>query len=266
MPQEPLWFVFREEQLLIYEFVYEESPVRVPLVESLEDLGLNTVYRREIGDLDGRECMLATVAPDTEPPDGMVFRDLRSLLAGMEQEFFGMAGRAKQVAAWHTNHRFCGRCGSETRAVSGEMAKRCPLCGMTYYPRLSPAVIVMVRRGEKILLARSPGFAKGLYSVLAGFVEPGESMEQTIRREVREEVGIEVDSIRYFGSQPWPFPHSLMVGFTARWAGGEIRVADDELVDAGWYAADSLPPVPGRISIARRLIDWFSSEFGSTAY
>ena len=253
--RESLWFVFREERLL----VLEDAPVRVPLAREPEDFGLKTVFQREIGDLGGRECRVAAAAPDSEPPEGTAFRDLRSLLPGMGEEFFGMAGRAKQVAAWHTNHRFCGRCGSETEPVYGEMAKKCPVCGMTYYPRLSPAVIVLVRRGERILLARSPGFPKGLYSVLAGFVEPGESMEQTIRREVHEEVGIEVDNIRYFASQPWPFPNSLMVGFTADYAGGELRLEPGEIEDAGWYGSGGLPTLPPRLSIARALIDGYLS-------
>ena len=133
---------------------------------------------------------------------------------------------------------------------------------MMHYPRVSPAVIVRVRRGGKILLARSPGFPKGLRSVLAGFVEPGESIEETIHREVREEVGIEVENLRYFGSQPWPFPNSLMIGFTAEHAVGEIRPEPDEIEDAGWYRAGDLPQLPPRVSIARRMIDDFVDETG----
>lgn len=254
-PEEVLWFIFHDERLL----VFDDATVRVPLVADPEDLGLQTTFRREIGDLGGQECRVAISTPDSEPPEGMTFQDLRSLLPAMEEGFFGMAGRAKQVAAWHTNHRFCGRCGSETEPLPTEMAKKCPVCGMTYYPRLSPAVIVLVRRGERILLARSPGFPKGLYSVLTGFVEPGESMEQTIRREVREEVGVEVNNIRYFSSQPWPFPNSLMVGFTADYAGGELRLEPGEIEDADWYGPDEFPTLPPRLSIARSLIDGYTS-------
>jgi NAD+ diphosphatase len=131
---------------------------------------------------------------------------------------------------------------------------------MLFYPRLSPAVIVLVKRGDRILLARSPGFPPGMYSVLAGFVEPGESIEEAISREVCEEVGVEVENVRYFGSQPWPFPHSLMIGFTADYAGGELRVEPDEIEDAGWFEADDLPAVPPRISIARAMIDAFVAQ------
>jgi NAD+ diphosphatase len=128
---------------------------------------------------------------------------------------------------------------------------------MMHYPRVSPAVIVRVRRGEEILLARSPGFPKGLRSVLAGFVEPGESIEETIHREVREEVGIEVENLAYFSSQPWPFPNSLMIGFTADYAGGELEPQPGEIEDAAWYRADDLPQLPPKVSIARRMIEDF---------
>jgi NAD+ diphosphatase len=139
---------------------------------------------------------------------------------------------------------------------------RCPSCGLLAYPRISPAVIVLVRRGEEALLARGTRFPLPFYSTLAGFVEVGESLEDTVAREVREEVGIEVDRVRYFGSQPWPFPHSLMVAYTAHWASGEITPNAREIVDAGWFRADALPTIPPRLSIARRLIDAWLEEVG----
>jgi NAD+ diphosphatase len=133
---------------------------------------------------------------------------------------------------------------------------------MIFYPRLSPAAIVLIRHGDKVLLARSPGFPPGMYSVLAGFVEPGESIEETIYREIREEVGVEVTNVRYFGSQPWPFPNSLMIGFTADYAGGELRKDPEEIEDAGWYSIDDLPVLPPKVSIARAMIDQFVAERG----
>ena len=211
--------------------------------------------------MDGRRCYAAELEPEAEPPAGMVFQDLRSfLLAGVDEEFFAMAGRAKQIVEWHRTHRFCGRCGAETVPGPTDLAKKCPRCGMLFYPRLSPAVIVLVRRGNRILLARSPGFPSGMYSVLAGFVEPGESIEETIGREIREEVGVEVENVRYFGSQPWPFPNSLMIGFTANYAGGELRTQQSEIEDAGWYLADDLPMLPPKVSIARAMIDEFVAQ------
>jgi NAD+ diphosphatase len=228
----------------------------------LEDLGLEVLFRQEIGTLNGRRCWAAEVAPDAEPPEGTVFRELRSLWTGVDEGFFAMAGRAKQIVDWHETHRFCGRCGAETVAGPDEHAKECPRCGMLFYPRLSPAAIVLVKRGDDVLLARSPGFPSGMYSVLAGFVEPGESIEETIEREICEEVGVEVKNVRYFGSQPWPFPNSLMIGFTADYAGGEIWAEPSEIEDAGWYSAHDLPTLPPKVSIARAMIDDFAAQRG----
>ena len=143
------------------------------------------------------------------------------------------------------------------QAKTDERAKLCPACGLVSFPRVAPAIIVAVVRDGTILLARARRFPTVMYSVIAGFVEPGESLEQCVHREVREEVGVAVRGLRYFASQPWPFPHSLMVAFTAQHAGGEIRVDEREITEAGWYPPDRLPRIPDSISVARRLIDWF---------
>ncbi len=252
------WFVFRSGELLV-----RREGAGVPLAEAPEDLGLEVPFCQEIGKLDGRRCLVASVAPEARAPEGMAFRDLRGLFfGGVEEEFFVMVARAKQIAEWHETHRFCGRDGTETVPGPEELARECPRCGMTFYPRLSPAVIVLVKRGDNVLLARSPGFPPGMYSTLAGFVEPGESIEETIEREICEEVGVEVGTVRYFGSQPWPFPHSLMLGFTADYAGGEIRIEPEEIEDAGWFAADDLPELPPKVSIARAMIDDFVARHG----
>jgi NAD+ diphosphatase len=249
-----LWFAFQGDRLLVFD---DDGPVRVPLAEALD---LDVTFRWPIGDLDGHTCW--AVETDSEAPEGMVFRDLRSFFFGTDEGFFRKAGRAKQIVGWHATHRFCGRCGGTTEPVSGELAMRCTRCGMMHYPRLSPAAIVLVKRGEQILLARSPGFPKGLYSVLAGFVEPGESIEETVAREIGEEVGIGVRNVTYFGSQPWPFPNSLMIGFTADYADGELSPDPHEIEDAGWYTADSLPQLPPETSIARAMIDDFVNRLG----
>ncbi len=253
---EPLWFLFRGDRLL----VLDGEAARVPRALAPEDLGLEASFRWEVGALNGSRCWAGEVHPEAEAPGGMAFRDLRGIFTLVDEDFFGVAGRAKQVVAWHSTHRFCGRCGGETERVTGEMAMRCTRCGMMHYPRVSPAVIVRVRRGGEVLLARSPGFPPGLHSVLAGFVEPGESIEETVHRELREEVGIEVDNLGYFGSQSWPFPNSLMIAFTADYAGGELSPEPGEIESAGWYGPDDLPSLPPRVSIARRMIDDFVRE------
>jgi len=254
---ESLLFAFRGDRLL----VRSEAEPPVPLVASPEDLGLEIVFRREVGLLGGRRCVAVEVGPEAEAPGGMAFRDLRAMLGGSDEAFFAMAGRAKQVVDWNRTHRYCGRCGSETGPHRKEpLARECPNCGMVFHPRISPAAIVLVRRGDEALLARSPGFPKGMYSALAGFVEPGETLEGCVRREVREEVGIEVGEVRYFASQPWPFPNSLMVGFFAGYSGGELRPDPEEIEDAGWFAADALPGIPPRPTIARAMVDAFVEE------
>jgi NAD+ diphosphatase len=247
-----LWFAFCEDRLL----VYRGGQANVPEAGSLEDLGLNAAFEQEIGFLEGRRCFAVDLPPATEPPEETMFRDLRGLWS-VDEDFFLMAGRAKQIVEWHRMHRFCGRDGTETVPGPTELAKQCPRCGMVFYPRLNPAVIVLVGRGDEVLLARSPGFPPGMYSVLAGFVEPGESIEETIKREIREEVGVEVGNLRYFGSQPWPFPNSLMIGFVADHMAGELKVDPEEIEDAGWYSVDNLPELPPRVSIARRMIEEF---------
>jgi NAD+ diphosphatase len=206
-------------------------------------------------------CFSGMVADGVALPPGFAAHDLRSLFEHFDDFEIGLAGRAKQIAHWERDHQFCGRCGSATEATTGERARRCPACGLSSYPRIAPAIIVAVTRqdtdGARILLARNHRFPAGRYSVVAGFVEAGETLEECVRREVAEETGVQVANIRYFGNQPWPFPNSLMIGFTAEYAGGELAFGDDEIADAQWFAPDALPLVPPKISIARKLIDDF---------
>jgi NAD+ diphosphatase len=211
----------------------------------------------------GRPCHAHDLPMAFEPPPGFALLGLRSLFERIPPDLFRVAGTALQKVEWLRTHRFCSRCGHATRRHPVHEAMECPACGQLHFPRISPAVIVLVERGDSMLLARSPRFPEEMYSTLAGFVEPGESLEEAIHREIREEVGVEVTDLRYFGSQPWPFPHSLMVGFVARWAGGEIRIDGDEIVDAGWFTAETLPTVlPSGLSIARRLVDDFLRRHG----
>ena len=180
----------------------------------------------------------------------------------LDQEQFSMLSRASQVLLWYRNHQFCSRCGQSTRLDLVERSAICDGCGYTQYPRISPCVIMLVSRGNEILLGRSERFPEGMFSCLAGFMEPGETAEQAVAREVLEETGIKVGQVRYHASQSWPFPHSLMLAFQADYAGGEIVLEDEEIVEANWYRAEQLPMVPPKGSIARSLIDSWCSSVG----
>ena len=223
-------------------------------------MGLIVMQQNYLGQLDNHHCYAAEVIEGTTPPAGMAFEGLRQIYGRLDEDLFWIAARAVQIVDWDRTHQLCGRCGTPLRVKTTERAKECPKCDLLHFPRLAPAIIVLVERGNELLLARSRHFMPGMYSVLAGFVEPGESLEEAVVREVREEVGISIKDIKYFGSQPWPFPHSLMIGFTATYAGGNISLDDSEIEDAGWFTANNLPRIPGKISIARKLIDWFADK------
>jgi NAD+ diphosphatase len=187
---------------------------------------------------------------------------LRQLFGALPDEDFAIAGRALGLTAWDRDHRFCGRCGALTTRSTVERVRTCPACGHGAYPRLSPAVIMLVERDGRALLARNARFPRPFHSTLAGFVEVGETLEDAVAREIHEEAGVDVADIRYFGSQPWPFTGSLMIGFTARWAGGELTPDGVEIVEAGWFAPDELPHLPPPLSIARALVDDFVRRHG----
>lgn len=250
------WFVFQGDHLLVQAHAQGVAP---PCMRRLEQLGLAESARHYLGTLDGVHCLVVDAGGD-QPPPGLEAAHLFGLHGRMEDDLWLLAGRAFQILEWDRKHRFCGRCGTPTEARDSERARRCPECGLTVFPRLTPAMMALVRRGPQLLLARSPRFPQGFYSVLAGFAEPGETMEACVRREVYEEVGLEVANIRYFGSQSWPFPHSLMMAYVADYAGGELRVDEQELEHADWFDVDNLPRVPGRMSIAGHLIEWFVRE------
>jgi NAD+ diphosphatase len=207
-----------------------------------------------VGEWQGIRCYAADLdrLPENIAGELMPVRSLFSL-AGAEEVY--LAGRATQLLDWQKNHRYCGKCGAPTAVKAGQFAMLCPACGLVAYPRISPAVMVLISRGNELLLARSPRFRPGIYSALAGFVEAGETLEQCASREVLEEVGIEIANLRYFGSQSWPFPDSLMVAFFADYAGGIIKPDPLEIEDAKWFSRGALPALPEPVSLARQLID-----------
>jgi NAD+ diphosphatase len=230
-----------------------------------DELGLKVLRQNYLGKLDGRGCYAVELPEGSTAPAGMAFEGLRRVYGRLDEELFWVAARAVQIVDWDRTHQFCGRCGTPLIAKTTERAKECSRCGQLHFPRLAPAIIVLIERGNQLLLARSHYFPTKMHSVLAGFVEPGESLEEAVVREIKEEVGIEVTDIRYFSSQPWPFPHSLMIAFTAKYAGGEISLEDSEIAEASWFTADTLPQIPEKISIARKLIDWFLTKQGKPA-
>jgi len=250
-----LLFVTRGLELLVAE---REGTVHLPTGAELPALAAEAHF---LGTLDGgTDCYAVALPKDTEPPAGMRLVSARGLFTRLDETLFAIAGRALAIAEWDVTHRFCGRCGQPTGLVPGERARRCPACRTPYYPRISPAVIVLVTRGDSMLLARNATFPEPFFSTLAGFVDVGESLEETVLREVKEEVGLDLKNLRYFGSQPWPFGRSLMVGFTAEYAGGDIRVDGQEIAEADWFTPDHLPRIPPRLSIARQLIEAFVAQ------
>jgi NAD+ diphosphatase len=255
-PGAAAWYPFRGDRLLVR--VVDDRAALLDYAD-LATAGADFESGHYLGRLGDVDCYALSLDDAFEPPADTTLEGLRALYGRLPDEHFSIAGRAVQILLWDQTHRFCGRCGQPTVNAPAERAKLCPQCGLLSFPRLSPAVIMLVKRGEnELLLARNRAFADGFFSVLAGFVEPGESLEEAVAREVYEEVGLELEDIRYFGSQPWPFPHSLMIGFTATYAGGEIRLQEEELVEAAWFKREGpLPKLPGKLSIARKLIDAF---------
>lgn len=251
---ERLWFAFRGAELLVPE-VGKGEPVVVPALASLGEIGLEPVVTRHLGALDGRACVAADLGPDAPAPAGHRFVSVRGVFDRIGRAAFEVAGLAFQLVHFERTHRFCGACGAPLEDAPRGRSKRCARCGDERFPSIAPAMIVRVTDGDRVLMTRSARFPPGMYGLVAGFLEPGESLEACVAREVREETGVEVADVRYFGSQPWPFPSQVMVGFTARYAGGEVVVDRDELEDARFFERGALPALPPKVSIARRLLD-----------
>jgi NAD+ diphosphatase len=250
-PPTPLaWcFVFVEGQLLLHEQALAPQPTAW-LAQFPQ--------RHYLGLLDGLDCWVLRLPPASPPLANWQALPLRAAMMALPAPLMALAARAAQVLEWDRTHAFCGVCGTPTVALDHERARRCPACSHIVYPRLSPAMMCLIWRGHvdgpQLLLARSPHYAPGVYSALAGFVEAGESLEDCVHREVAEEVGVRVNHLRYYGSQSWPFPHSLMVAYTAEWVEGEIVPQAGEIEDARWFDIDALPGIPPRFSIAGHLI------------
>jgi NAD+ diphosphatase len=253
-PSQCLWFVFSHYRLLVQD---SGNTVTVPQAARLEDLGIAATQQLYIGTFQGISCYAGRLQDTEGLPHGFLLEELRTLFDHLEGSLYEAALTAVHLIEWDESSRFCSKCRGPLTVRTDVRAKECPECKRLEFPRLSPAIIVLIERDDALLLARSARFPGAFFSVLAGFVEPGESLEEAVHREVMEETGITVKNIRYFGSQPWPFPDSLMIGFTAQYESGEIKIDGEEIVEAGWYRVDSLPQLPGKVSIARQLIDYF---------
>lgn len=239
-----------------------QSPWRALTQDEWRWCGLSSISTHYLGDLGGTPIYAEEADPEADEPEGYHFDTLWSFLMSVPQPVFYLIGRAKQVIEWHNHHHYCGACGEITSTAPVDRSRKCDACNLAFYPKLSPSIIVLVTRGEEILLAKGANMRGNFYSTLAGFVEPGESIEEAVHREVFEEVGIQINNLRYFSSQSWPFPNSLMLGFHAEYESGELVLQEEEIADAQWFHYANLPNKPAMMSISGWLIDDYIKRLG----
>lgn len=250
------WFPFRGNELVVQKNEEKIGLIRTDEASMAALQPYNTLY---IGTIDGIPCLACEASAEPPLPQGWRALGLRALFGQLDDSGYSAAGYASQILHWQRNSRFCPACGAPNGPLGINWERRCTRCSHIGYPPAIPAVLVLVHNGEHILLAHQPGWGKR-YSILAGFVEPGETLEDCVRREVAEEVGIEITDVTYMGSQPWPFPTQLMVGFQARYLSGEAHPDQQELDDAAWFHADALPEIPPPLSLSHQLImTWVNS-------
>ena len=245
---DPLNFVFQGSAMLL-----REDGLAFP---RLAELGGLAPEMHALGMLGQRYCQTSWCARDTPAPPGFAWHPLRSLFGALDDDLMGVAGRALQIAEWARTHRFCGACAQPMALAAGERCFKCQACGMMAYPRISPAMMVLIRKGDQVLLAMHTASPSKRFTPLAGFLEAGETIEEAVHREVYEEVGLRVTNLQYFSSQSWPFPHSLMIAFTADYVDGAIRVDQNEISEARWFGPDDEWPakVP-HISVSTLLVE-----------
>lgn len=254
------WFIFCPKQQLLlvkdgdrFHIPYSvEPPVQLPADTPIHTVG-------EIQGHPAKACALSLEAL-TEQDTSFIPTDLRASYDVLPLEEYQCAGKASQILTWDKNSRFCPACGTPT-IQTGPITKRCPHCGQEIYPRISPAVIVLIKKEDSVLLVHARNFRGSFKGLVAGFLEPGETLEECVHREVMEETGIRIKNLKYFGSQPWPYPSGIMVGYYAEYESGTIKLQDEELSAGAFYHRDHLPEIPKKLSIARKLIDaWLNNE------
>ncbi len=257
-------FIFSHEKILVE---IQEAGIAIPMISAEIQLEPIMPHAFQFGTFKKKPCFIGRIKNNTPPeellsniPGTFKFISPRSLGMQIPPEIWQIFSIAIEMDDWDSKSVHCGRCGAKFQVHLNEFGKKCESCGLVEYPRLSPAVIVGIIKNDQILLAHNARFPGAMHSVLAGFVNPGENLEDAVRREIYEEAGIEVKNIQYFGSQPWPFPNSLMLGFTAEYAGGTLRPDGKEIQTLGWFDADHLPTIPPKLSIARKLIDRFLDD------
>lgn len=253
------WFIFKGYELLVYADPLTDA-YNVPISKDIACLRPMICDIQYFGQIDGKDSYIASLSESVDLK-GFILKGLRYLYSEIGDDWYLLANRACHLNNWKKMNRYCGCCGEVMNRSSDEVAMLCGNCGNIVYPRISPAVIVSITKGEQILLAHGARFSDRIYSVLAGYVEAGETLEDCVRREVMEEVGLSIKNIRYFSSQPWPYPDSLMVAFTAEHESGEISVDGKEIEDANWYFKENLPQLPSRASVAMKLIEaWMNAK------
>jgi NAD+ diphosphatase len=251
------WFIFQNDQLLLFNM---QDELKLPTHHLSSQLRPLFIRQHFLGLFNEMNCYSAEIDKSISLPDDIIPLPLRKAFERFGTDWYTAIAKAFSIVNWDKNHQYCGRCGHTTSYKPGTFERLCNVCGLSLYPRISPSIIVLIKKGDKILMSRSPHFPPGAYGLIAGFVEVGESIEDAVHREVKEEVNIEIKNLRYFGSQFWPFPDSLMLGFTADYASGEIHIDHNEIESADWYSHDNLPGRPSNISIAKKLIDAFLLE------
>lgn len=261
LPPVGLWFAINQHGVIVMK---REKEVQVPngtwpLIELNQP---DNVLK--IGEAGGLPCLACSVPDDVALPEGYRAFSLRDLYGHIDESHYAIAGYATQMLHWQRSSNYCANCGASLEPITGEWGKRCPRCSFTAYPPVSPCTITLVHDGDRILMTHKNGWGPR-YGLVAGFVEPGETLEENVVREIEEETGVSVTDIQYWRSQPWPFPHQIMCGFYAKYAGGDVKIDADELDDAQWFTVADLragkPTIPPPLSIARQLIDHWLSQF-----